>query len=615
MTDEAAESRRPANTEDAARARPPLPGPAPSDPNDAPRPHDEPTATDLGAAPTAFSHGPDDEPTTAFPPAGSDPTRPFPPAADGDPTNPGPPSGPPGGSGGTAGPGGPGGPPPGPGGPPPWGQGGGYPPPFAGSAFTSRYGLVRPRNGRYLAGVCAAIGRATNTDPILWRVLLAVLGFAGGIGILIYLAAWLVIPNEGDTASPVESMLGRGRSSMSPITVLILSVLVAVMFGLIVTDGFRAIVLGAAILIGGALLLNRDSGGRPGRFTPSPDPVGPPPPGAVPTPGWMPPTGPSGTPAMPGTPVTPYPPSAGDSGTAASPHAPSPYLPGTASAPAPYAVPPQFGAAAQFPAPPPFATPFGAPQPDPAAYPPAAPPPSGYRAPFAPHGPYAGRGPYPPGFQAAPVKPVKPPKQPKERSPLGAATFSMIFVALGLVAMVDLTHVAAVPVSAYFVGALVTIALGLLIGAWFGRARWLIALGLVVSAALGVASVSESYTQVRGESADVNWQPAAYEDLADRYANRFGDAVLDLRSVDFSGRDTQVTTAVDFGQLRVILPPNVDVDAQVEVRAGDARVFNTTWSGFEQPARTVTDAGPDGPGGGKLRLVVHVNAGNVEVYR
>ena len=93
---------------------------------------------------------------------------------------------------------------------------GGYPPPSGGASFTSRYGLVRPRHGRYLAGVCAAIGRATNTDPVLWRVLLAVLGFFGGVGILVYVAAWLIIPGEGDTASPIESMLGRGRSSMSP---------------------------------------------------------------------------------------------------------------------------------------------------------------------------------------------------------------------------------------------------------------------------------------------------------------------------------------------------------------------------------------------------------------
>ncbi|MEU4754281.1 PspC domain-containing protein, partial [Micromonospora tulbaghiae] len=162
-------------------------------------------------------------------------------------------------------------------GPPP----GGYAPPPGAAGFTTRYGLVRPREGRYLAGVCAAIGRATNTDPVLWRVLLAVLGFFGGIGIIVYVAGWLIIPGEGDTASPVEAMLGRGRSSMSPITVIVLGIVVALGFAYVVTDGFRAILLGAVILIGGALLLNREQRG-PAQRPAQPAPPHGPAPGPVP---------------------------------------------------------------------------------------------------------------------------------------------------------------------------------------------------------------------------------------------------------------------------------------------------------------------------------------------
>ncbi|MBF9128520.1 PspC domain-containing protein, partial [Plantactinospora sp. S1510] len=204
--------------------------------------------------------------------AGSAEAPPAPPSGPGPGPGPGPDWAPPpsSGSGGT--------PPPGAGWTPPPGPGGMPPPGFG---FTQRYGLVRPSEGRYLAGVCAAIGRATNSDPILWRVLLAVLGFFGGIGILVYLAAWLIIPSEGDTASPVESMLGRGRSSMSPVTVLVLGILVALMFGFIVTDAFRAVLLGAAVLIGGALLLHRDpnragSAWQPGAAGQPPPPTGPP---------------------------------------------------------------------------------------------------------------------------------------------------------------------------------------------------------------------------------------------------------------------------------------------------------------------------------------------------
>lgn len=461
-----------------------------------------------------------------------------------------------------------------PGGPPPPG---GYgptnsPPPPGGAGFTSRYGLIRPREGRYLAGVCAAIGRATNTDPVLWRVLLAVLGFFGGIGILAYVTAWLIIPGEGDTASPVESMLGRGRSSMSPVTVIVLSLLVAVSFGFIVTDAFRAVLLGAAILIGGALLLNRDNRG----------PVGV---DVTPTPGGVPPD-PAASPPGPVPPVS-YP----APGLFSHPTAPPPGGPAFTAAqvpPAPEETSPVHSVTAPL-------------------------PPAGYRPPFAPRGPYAG--PCPPTAYQPAIPTAKPPKRHRERSPLGAATFSLIFLALGVWAVLDLSNVVDVGASAYFAAALVTIALGLLVGTWFGRARWLIALGLVTTAALGVATVAESYDRIWSIDGDVTWAPADYSELADRYESNFGGAMLDLRAVDFTNRDTQVTVVINFGEAMVVLPPEVDVTTVADVNAGDANVLGSRSTGVNGRLRETTDLGPDGAGGGKLRLYIHVNAGNLEVTR
>ncbi|WP_025616671.1 PspC domain-containing protein [Salinispora cortesiana] len=411
-------------------------------------------------------------------------------------------------------------PPPPPGGPPP------PPPPTGGSGFTSRYGLVRPHDGRYLAGVCAAIGRATNTDPVLWRVLLAVLGFFGGIGILVYISAWLIIPGEGDTASPIESMLGRGRSSMSPVTVIVLGILVAVSFAFIVTDAFRAVLLGAAILISGALLLNRERPGRPG------PPVTPPPP----WPTWAPP-----------------------------PHAPT----------APEA------------------------------------PPGGIRPPFAPHGPYA-----PP---TAPLPPAPRPerRRPRERSALGGVTFSLVFLILGLLTVLDLTGVPALGPSAYFAAVLAIIGLGLLAGAWFGRARWLIALGLITAAALGVATVAES-DRFRAVNTAVNWAPANHAELASRYENIVGNSLLDLRSVDFTGKHSEITVEVIAGEAVVILPPNVDTTVTATVSVGDAVVFDQPVNkrdGSTGSLHESSDLGADGPGGGTLRLFVHVDFGQLEVTR
>jgi phage shock protein PspC (stress-responsive transcriptional regulator) len=48
-----------------------------------------------------------------------------------------------------------------------------------------------------IAGVAAAIARYLGADVTAVRIILAVLVFVGGAGIPIYLAGWLLIPEEG----------------------------------------------------------------------------------------------------------------------------------------------------------------------------------------------------------------------------------------------------------------------------------------------------------------------------------------------------------------------------------------------------------------------------------
>ncbi|MFI7548333.1 PspC domain-containing protein [Micromonospora sediminimaris] len=586
MTDDAAQPHRPGPTE--PESTPPA-ATGPAVPESPGAEADGPAAPAGGRTPTGGAAWDDAPPPVAAapPPTGGTAWHTAPPSA-----GPGGPGGP-GESGGPGRPGGPG-----------WWGGAGAPPPgggpggpFGGAGFTSRYGLVRPREGRYLAGVCAAVGRATNTDPVLWRVLLAVLGFFGGVGILVYVAAWLIIPGEGDTASPIESMLGRGRSSMSPVTVIVLGVVVAVGFGFVVTDAFRAVLLGAAILVGGALLLNRQQReARPESAVPGTPDAGvgaspPPPPGPVPPVSYPGPTAyPAAYPEF-GRTTTVAPPVFHPAGpTSGVPSAPS--VPGGPEEPTM-----QLPTASAWPT-------------SAAAAGPAVTPPT-YRPPFAPHGPYAG----PPKVAPPPPPKSKPPRKPRERSALGAVTFSLIFVALGLVGVLDLLDVFEIGASAYFAAALAVIGLGLLVGTWFGRARWLIALGLVTAAALAVVTVVESYDRVRGVDGAVTWAPTSHRDLAVRYEQSFGDAVLDLRAIDFDQQETEITVAINFGEATVVLPPNVDVTAVTQVTAGDANVLGQRTQGMDNRPVDVVDLGPDGAGGGKLRLNLHVNAGHMEVTR
>lgn len=74
--------------------------------------------------------------------------------------------------------------------------------------------LRRSTHDRYIAGVCGGVGRATDVDPVIYRVVLAVLTFFGGIGVLLYALGWLLLPAEDEEQSEAQKLLsGRGRSS------------------------------------------------------------------------------------------------------------------------------------------------------------------------------------------------------------------------------------------------------------------------------------------------------------------------------------------------------------------------------------------------------------------
>jgi phage shock protein PspC (stress-responsive transcriptional regulator) len=61
--------------------------------------------------------------------------------------------------------------------------------------------LTRRRNDRMLAGVAAGIAGYAGVDVLLVRIGFAVLTVVGGLGIPLYLACWLLIPDEGSTES------------------------------------------------------------------------------------------------------------------------------------------------------------------------------------------------------------------------------------------------------------------------------------------------------------------------------------------------------------------------------------------------------------------------------
>jgi phage shock protein PspC (stress-responsive transcriptional regulator) len=56
--------------------------------------------------------------------------------------------------------------------------------------------LTRPRDGRIIAGVCAALARRFNTQPSIVRLVFVLTCFLPGPQILLYLALWIILPSE-----------------------------------------------------------------------------------------------------------------------------------------------------------------------------------------------------------------------------------------------------------------------------------------------------------------------------------------------------------------------------------------------------------------------------------
>ena len=71
--------------------------------------------------------------------------------------------------------------------------------------------LHRSRDERVLAGVAGGLGQYFDISPTFFRIGFAILTLVGGAGILLYVAAWLVIPDEGESDSIVSEALRRHR--------------------------------------------------------------------------------------------------------------------------------------------------------------------------------------------------------------------------------------------------------------------------------------------------------------------------------------------------------------------------------------------------------------------
>src|SRR6185436_13349438 len=76
-------------------------------------------------------------------------------------------------------------------------------------SMSSIWTIRRSETDAKLAGLCGGVAQHWGVDPLLVRVGWVLLAFSGGVGLVLYLAGWLLIPVEGNDRAPVDDLFGE----------------------------------------------------------------------------------------------------------------------------------------------------------------------------------------------------------------------------------------------------------------------------------------------------------------------------------------------------------------------------------------------------------------------
>ncbi|QNG19558.1 PspC domain-containing protein [Rhodococcus triatomae] len=453
----------------------------------------------------------------------------------------------------------------------------------------------------HVAGVCSGIGYRYGVDPVLVRVAFVVSTIFGGAGILLYLAGWLVLPKEGETASPAEALVGRGHSSDSGTKTVVLLVALAIAASTVGPAGVGlggSGVIGLALMLGGLWLLYQRQPippAQPATLAPSAAgyPGGAYPTGQFPTTGF-PTYGPytrlpdhyvPERPPAPEPPKSPNVPPADPTGrpaggkgeTSASPEQQEPTstsgprepVPGARSTAGPATTPP----AATGPQPPSW-DPLGV-------------------------APFAWDLPEP---KAEPLLPVAP-KGPRSR--LTPVTIGLAIIAAavagGIAAGTDADWLTPGRIGAI---ALAVIGIGLILGGFLRRGYGLLIVTAPLAGFVVLASLVGPIDFDQRTMGEQVWTPASAAALDPEYSIRFGSGTLDLRNTTLD-EDTTVDVSSRFGEMIVVVPPTMNIVDHCETRFGNAECLTDG----------TVDGGTDGTDGPVLTINAESRFGSVEVRR
>lgn len=117
--------------------------------------------------------------------------------------------------------------------------------------MSSVWSIRRSTSDKKLAGVCSGVARHWNVDPILVRVGWVLLAFSGGVGVVLYVAAWLLVPADGASTSLMDDWT-KGQTHNWPreswvVIVTVISLVTFAIFSSTTSIGFGPAVVLALI--------------------------------------------------------------------------------------------------------------------------------------------------------------------------------------------------------------------------------------------------------------------------------------------------------------------------------------------------------------------------------
>jgi phage shock protein PspC (stress-responsive transcriptional regulator) len=428
-----------------------------------------------------------------------------------------------------------------------------------------------------LTGLCGGVAQHWGIDPVLVRIGWALLALSGGIGLVLYLAGWLLIPVEGSDRALVADLFGesvrRWPKELWITLVVVASLAMFAIFGSLSPFGIGPAVVIAVIWYFGfykARQSRADTG-----------------PASAPT------DFESATPSEPQPVQYPGPPTPFTQAAQAWQGRIEEHMRQAAPDGHTTAAPPD-----EWPSLPPAITPQPTSDPEPSEH-------TAFLAQPDPVGLYA---------EPTPVTPVAPVKMSETKSAKRLRLVSLIVLGLTLSGLGVVQGVGiALPLVAYLAAALLVIGLTLVAATWLGLARGLLPVGVLLAIAILIVTAGGPELRVPAEA---NYS-RAYTTLAELPvagdSEDFGKLSIDLSELAVMA-DASYTAHVDLGQIEVTVPKDAHVVVNYNADMGVVRAYGEEVQAGSELTGQV-DPQPAQPGQHTLTLNLSVDAGNIQVQR